>query len=106
MKLHRKCDSDKYRRLQRAQRTAHLDKVKRRKEVERKEHELAYHWRRDQELIQATQRREKERSLQRMVNLLCFRIWQLDPAYYNHWSRMHALDKIAKTWGMIVPWSF
>ena len=87
---HRKCDSEKYRKSQKRIHAHHLVKVAIRKEEQRKDNELYWKWRKEQERIAE----EKHRLDQRLLNLLSFRLWQRDSVYYDRWSKTKQLCQI------------
>ena len=97
-KHHRKCDSSKFRRLQKSQHIRHLAKVKRLKEIERKDQIRIAQWRRDHEEMLQHQREIR----QRLLNLLTFRMWRLDPEEYDRWARWRRFNSITSLFGRTI----
>lgn len=91
---HRKCDTEKFRRRRKAEKTCGQHRLAEQKERERKYNEK---W---GPIREAARMREREEVLEtirlrrRLVNLLTFRMWQMDPVYYYHWARERQMKAI------------
>ncbi|MDD5045398.1 MAG: hypothetical protein PHI12_12045 [Dehalococcoidales bacterium] len=100
---HRKCDQQKYKKRAQRQVEKHNIRAARRREQERQDHIKWEAWRRDQELILAKEQKEKKELRTRIIKLLFFRMWQMDPGLYNDWSRSCEVNRVLGFWGGRIP---
>jgi hypothetical protein len=90
-----KRNTDKYRKHLKNIKVHSQARQKWRQEEEAREAQRIGEWRRQQEEIH----RESRNQLQLIVNLLSFRIWQLDPQFYQEMAFNRRMDAFCSIFG-------
>jgi hypothetical protein len=91
---HRKCDSSKYRRRRASEKSHHINTSHENEWKRDKKERAQWQFKEDQRLAERQEVLETIRLRRRLLNLLTFRMWQMDPVYYDQWARTHQLREI------------